>query len=262
LLWFSLSLEFLDLLDKIDIAKVCRWKARCYLALFDLDRAKECLDLADDHDPDSLCTQYVRFLISLEKGNPEELRQLLVNQKTKKNIDYSAYLEVMADAAYKHGKFETALEALCILLKDSSLIQEPGKYGEIFQNWIRLTYSQFQKEMSVLVISDFVNQLGEVLAKMDTFGVHVVFGESSIPEGILEYVTHVSWNISLQLRKKKSWEEASALLEITGKFVKYRQESNETIEFHISTVLLHASCLMELIQTKKVKIPSVQWISC
>lgn len=66
-----------------------------------LPKANECLQIADQNDFGSLCTQYIRFLIALETNNEDELVQLLEKPSSGKDFDYADYLEIMADAAHK-----------------------------------------------------------------------------------------------------------------------------------------------------------------
>lgn len=51
--------------------EIGRWKARCNLALFELEEAKSCLDKAEEKESNSLCTYYLRFLIALETAEDE-----------------------------------------------------------------------------------------------------------------------------------------------------------------------------------------------
>ena len=44
-----------------------------------------------------------------------------------------------------------------------------------------------------------MENLGYAMTKIETYGLHQVFGNSSDPEGILEYISHVSWNIRFVL---------------------------------------------------------------
>lgn len=62
-----------------------------------------------------------------------------------KSVDFTLCIEVMAQAAYDKGNYNTSIEVLEKLLQSNELLQESGKYGQILCNWVHLNYCNFQK---------------------------------------------------------------------------------------------------------------------
>lgn len=57
------------MLNKLDIAKVYRWLARCQLEMYQLEAAKENIKMAEEYGGENICTQYIKFLVALESPN-------------------------------------------------------------------------------------------------------------------------------------------------------------------------------------------------
>ncbi|XP_074055539.1 testis-expressed protein 11 isoform X2 [Macrotis lagotis] len=135
--WYNYSLSFSSINQvDVDLAKLQRNRASCYIHLKQLEKATEAVKEAEKYDATNVFTLFTLFKIAVLKGNTDEallaadaLEQSAANPAAKENIiskeDLApTFLTLAAQFALKNGKEDVAVRALEYLTQHCKDLQQ------------------------------------------------------------------------------------------------------------------------------------------
>ncbi|XP_060039274.1 testis-expressed protein 11 [Erinaceus europaeus] len=212
--WYNYSLQLhVSGPMNLELAKLQRNLAFCYLHLGQFDKAKEAVTEAEKSDPENIFTQFYVFKIAILEGDSDKASQALTDldnlirtenlQENKLHTDSSppTLLSLAAHFALENKQRNVAGKALECLAKHS---QEPQEVLTALKCFFRLVLpvvtempesENKKKEMNRLLVC-----LNSALLKLDqSFAGEVSVTHSKINEA--HWFRKVAWNLAVQCNK-------------------------------------------------------------
>ncbi|XP_052026214.1 testis-expressed protein 11 [Apodemus sylvaticus] len=211
--WYNYSLELYecDQAD-LDLVKLKRNMASCYLPLRQLDKAKEAITEAEQHDPTNTFTQYCIFKIAIMEGDIYRalqvvctLKKILMDEESEdrglieSGVSTLQILNLSIDFALENGQqfvAEKGLEYLFQLSKDPKEVL--GALKCLIRIIIPQVFHMPESQNKKKEMDRLLNYLNTVLLK---FSEHFDDIPSTLDANDANWFRKIAWNLALQSEK-------------------------------------------------------------
>ncbi|XP_051034986.1 testis-expressed protein 11 [Phodopus roborovskii] len=213
--WYSYSMKLYECdQEDLDLVKLKRNMASCYLHLKQLDKAKEAITEAEQQDPTNILTQFYIFKIAIMEGNSDRalqvvstLTKLLTNEELdddgllKSEVSPTKIISLAIQFALENGQQFVAGKALEYL---SQFSEDPKEVLGALKCLVRITLPQVSQ------MPEFENkkkEMDKLLTYLNTallkFSQHFDEDTSSLDSRVNDanWFRKIAWNLALQSEK-------------------------------------------------------------
>ncbi|XP_028625874.1 testis-expressed protein 11 isoform X2 [Grammomys surdaster] len=213
--WYSYSLKLYECdQTDLDLVRLKRNMASCYLPLNQLDKAKEVIAEAEQQDPTNIFTQYYIFKIAVIEGDAyralqvvSTLKELLMDEESEdrglieSGVSTFKILNLSIEFALQNGQqfvAEKGLEYLSQLSKDQKEVL--GALKCLIRIILPQTFQMPESENKKKEMDRLLNYLNAALLK---FSEHFNETRSTVDSMVNDanWFRKIAWNLALQSQK-------------------------------------------------------------